>query len=326
MRNDLRDIYFYDLNVRSSSQYARPCPLEEAVTALEAISRTEKRIHPIAKGAEFLELREVSVDQTNRIATLLVARTDPSSPNAVYSNPAAGTTRIIEKANGESGEYGAHVLLSLDPLPSKPDQYLAVIERVTGVGRVYIQRLLNALIQGQYKADPSTFQCEDLAGRKTRNGAPKMIAFRPLFELVGHPSDEFINDIDAGRFTGMTLVQSSTATQIGGRSYLKPDEKTLRVKVSNHSTVQNLYDDLKAALAAESSNWSQARIKFKSSDGRASTVTLDVATGNVLDENFVKKTRLSGITPFLDFSAQGIVPHFEERMKTEFLAYRASMP
>lgn len=325
MRNDLRDIYFYDLNVRSSTKYAHPCPLEDAITTLEAISKTDSRIYPIANGTESLELREVSIDTTNNIATLLIARTDPSSPNAVYSNPAGGSTRIIEKAEGEAGEYGAHVLLSLDPLPNKPNQYLAVIERVTGVGRVYIQRLLNALLQGQYKTDPTTFQSEDLAGRKVRSGAPKMVSFRPLFELVGHPSDEFINDIDAGRFTGMTLVQSSTETQVGGRSYLKPEEKTLRVKVSNNSTVQNLWDDLKSALASESSNWSKAGIKFKSSDGRASTVTLDLATGNVLDENFVKKTRLSGITPFLDFSAQSIVAHFETKMKEEFIAYRGEM-
>ncbi len=57
MRNDLRDIYFYDLTVRSSSQYARPCPLEDAITVLERISKTASRIHPIAKGTEFLELR-----------------------------------------------------------------------------------------------------------------------------------------------------------------------------------------------------------------------------------------------------------------------------
>lgn len=326
MKNNQRHVHFYDLKIRTSKVAATPPAFSDVLAVLKARMIAGNASHKIANDTETLTIKDIYVDAPNKAAVLLVTHTDPSSPNAVYSDPAAKKSRVAEKQPGEVGEFGAHVVVSLAEEKDRPATYLTLIERVTKVGRTSVERVVTAIVRDQCKVDLNTFVCEDRTGKRTRAGTPKMVDFRPLFELSGHPSDSFIDDLDSGGLTGMTLVQDRSHQQIGGRTYLKPEEASLRVSVDEKHLVQNLWADLKAALFQESKDWTRARISFKGADGRPGTAEVNTETGNVIDEVYVRSVSLTDPNWLLHDSADKVVPAFATRMIAELVAARKITP
>lgn len=327
MKNNLRDVHFYDLRIRASKVAAVPPTMSKVIEVMQELVANGEASHLVQHETETLIVKDIYVDPENEAAVLLVARTDPSSPNAVYANPTENTSRVVEKMSGEVGEFGAHVAISLRSESNNEDAYLTLIERVTRVGRQSVESVLNAIVRARCKRDPTTFVCEDRFGKKTREGAPKLIDFRPLFELQGHPSKSFINDLENGTFSSMTLRQDRSDQQIGGRSYLKPKTATLTVSVAKDKIVDRLWDDLKAAIKSESESWDRARIEFTSPQGRPGSAEVDTATGNIIDnEALIHSVRLMDNTWELHNSAETVVRAFADRMINELVALRGPTP
>lgn len=322
MRNDRRDIYFYDLEIRASKEAASPPNIKDIVDLLTQRATNGEATYRFNFGRETLSIRQIEIDDKNNAAILLIIHTDPNVPNAVYSNPEEGTSRIIEKEPGESGEYGTHAIISLDHVEGRPDSYLTVIEKVPALGRTNIERLLNAILNDQYKTNEMTFTCDDRTGKQNRDGTPKRVAFRPLLRFAGHPSESFINDLEQGVLNGLTLVHAVQETPLGSRPYLIRDNMRLKVRVKKDSVVENLWEDLKQALGLEAKEWEEARIDFTTPEGLSAKITVDTNTGNVLDEAYVKTVRLKEITPLLDHSSKEIVSHLVALMMEQFLAKR----
>ena len=323
MKNSQRDIYFYDLHIHPSKTAAVSPSLKSVVEVLKSCVDGGHASIGILKNTETLTIRDVQINTKHNVAVLFIAHADPSAPNAVYSNPDDGTSRVVPKRRGEAGDFGAHVLLSLSPEPTRPDTYLAIVERVAGVGRTYVERVMNSVIRVQCKKNNSTFECADRTGKRNRAGSPLMVGFRPILRFFGHPSDSFAQDLEAGKFSGLTLVQTNLHTPVGGRAYLTSEESRLKVKVNRKKLVPKLWQDLRAALFATSRDWNEARIRFTGPDGRPREVSIDTKTGNVMDDMYVKTQRISGIYPLLDASSDEIVTHFADLMIQELIAYRS---
>lgn len=324
MRNDLRDVYFYDLELKPSKEGAVAPPMSEVVNVLLRKFDAKEATYQINHDTESLTIRDIQIDEQNCVAVLLITHADPSAPNAVYAKPDDGTSRVIRKEPGEAGEFGAHVVVSLQEEAQRPNSYLALVERVQSVGRAHVERLLNGLINAQYKANENTFVCEDQSGKRTRTGEAKMIGFRPIVHFSGHPSENFVRDLEAGVLSGLTMVKATEQAPFGRRRYLTKKEMSLKVNVNKDNIVANLWDDLKDALSIESDAWSEARISFSKDDGRSVQVCVDTATGNIRDDTYVKTVRFCNIDPFLDNSSNIIVKHFSERMVAELLDQRAN--
>jgi hypothetical protein len=325
MRNDRRDIYFYDLEIRpSKKEKAVAPPLQAIVGVLQQRLAAGEAIYKFNFERDTLSIRQIEIDEDRRAAILLLAHTDPAAPNAVYSNPDEGTSRIIEKEPGEAGEYGAHVILSLDEVRGRPGSYLAVIEKVPTLGRTNVERLLNGILNDQYKSNDMTFSCEDRTGKTNRDGSPKLIGFRPLIRFAGHPSDALIRDLEQGVLSGITLVHAEEQTPLGSRAYLVRDKTRLKIRAIKDNLVENLWEDLKQVFALESKYWEEARIEFKTPNGVAANITVDTNTGNVLDDAYVRTARITGINPLLDHSSNAIVRHLIALMMEHFLAERAA--
>lgn len=322
MRSNIRDIHFYDLEIRPSKEAAVSPPLADVIAHLCELVRNDQSSHKVSYGTEVLTLREVAVDEDNETATLLIVHTDPSAPNAVYSNPETGAHRVLRKRQGEAGEYGAHVVISTRDNPARPNSFLTAVEKVTTLGRALIVRMLNGIINESYRNAPDTFQCEDQTGKRTKDGNPAMVKFRPIIDLTGHPSESFARDLNNGTLTGLELQQPLEQTPIGRRNYLVAKEQQLKVKIVRDNIVANLWNDLKRALEIESNEWSKARIRFTAPDGRPTNVVVDTETGHLLDLRYVKSARIMEIDPPLDNSSAEIVAHLEARMIEALVAER----
>lgn len=320
MRNDERKIYFYDIEVGTNKKAASPPPLITEIAEVlvkrceESIeSQTPKALHSINNDTAFLEIRDARVDYEKGFATLLLRNSDQTAPDAFFSNPLKGTSRPARKRKGEGRDYAAHLLIRLEP--SSPNNYLALLERNTGLHASHVKRLLQAVLKQQYQEDPATFQCHDDSGAKDKHGNPKIVSFRPMLELRGHPSDSFISDLENGTLQEILLVHDEQNVQLGGQNWLRKSEQVVRVKPKSVPST-GLWPKLKSALKGQSSKgFEKARIQFKRSDGEVKSVELATSTGAALDDYYIKSVKITDIWPVLDDSSDAIVDHLANRME-----------
>jgi hypothetical protein len=321
MKNDQRDVCFYDLEIYPSSGHALAPPISDVLAVLQGKVRAWDAYHWINSRKEVLTLRDIIIDSAAGVAIFLVTHADPAAPNAVYADMMKGTSAVIKKGPNEANEYGAHIVVSLIEEHHRPNTYLALIEKVPTLGRANIHRLLNAIINQVYKAKKDTFRCEDQTGQRLR-GAPKMVSYRPLLKFSGHPSDDFIRDLEEGTLRGLTLYHAEEQVQLGRSPYLTKSEMSLSVNVNRKRFTDNLWYNLKETLLNESPHWERARIKFADRNGKTASVCVDSVNGNLLDDSYVKTITIGDLDPPIDNSSTRIVRHLVEKMLGELLARR----
>ena len=262
MKSDQRDVCLYDLEIYPSKAHAVAAPMSDVLAVLQTKVRECDAVHTINFRKEVLTLRDIIIDDTNSAAILLVTHADPAAPNAVYADMRKGTSEVIKKGPNEANEYGAHVVLSLIEEPHRPNTYLALVEKVPTVGRANIDRLLNAVIRNQYKSDENTFTCEDQTGLRLRDGTPKVISYRPILKFYGHPSEDFIRDLEEGTLKNVTLYHAEEQVQFGRSPYLIKNERTLRLHVDRKKFVSDLWQNLRETLLGESSPMGEGENKI----------------------------------------------------------------
>jgi hypothetical protein len=302
--------------------HAAAPPISEVIGALQRKVAEGEAYHRINYRSEALTLRDIVIDDTNKLAILLITHADPSAPNAVYADIHRKTAEVIRKKPNEANEYGAHVIVSLAEEPHRPHTYLALIERVPTVGRALINRLLNAVINKICTQDESTFQCADQAGQRLPNGATKTVSYRPILSFSGHPSDDFIRDLEEGTLNGLMLYHAEEQVQLGRSPYLTKSETSLKVSVDRRRLTSNLWANLKETLFGESEKWEKARIRFTNNKGRPASVSIASVSGNILDDSYVRTVNIRDINPHLDNSSTHIVQHLADKMIEELFVYR----
>lgn len=324
MKNNERRIYYYDASVKSSSKYANPPNMDEVIAAIKVQFDKGRAKHSILKGSATLEIGDISIDNERCFAILLVRISDTAAPDAFFSDPIKGTSRVERKQAGEGRGYAAHVLISTVETSGAPNNYLMVLEKNTGLHRHHIVRLIQAVLKDLYKREPDRFACDHIGGQRYK-GAPKRVNFRPMLELLGHPSKSLVQELEKGTLKEVSLIHSEEGSQLGGKPWLKTQEKVLKVKASISNPIHNMWNQLVEVLKQQSENgYERARIKFKKDDNEHISLDIDTATGNSLDDRFVRTSRISDVKPLLDESSDLIVKHFADRMISLFLEARGN--
>jgi hypothetical protein len=231
----------------------------------------------------------------------------------------------VRKREGEGRGFGAHLLISLKEEPGRPHSYLALLEKNQGLHRSHVLRLLQAVLRGQYKDGEEPFSCPDVSGARDREGRPKTITFRPMLEFTGHPSETLLAELEAGILKGISIVHSHEKQTLSGRPWLEPSEDILRFKATSTKPIKNLWKELKSFFSDNAdSGYERARVKFQKADKTSENVEFDTATGNIIDDRYVKTRLITDINPLMDDCTDVIVEHFAARMEAELLEHRRS--
>jgi hypothetical protein len=145
-----------------------------------------------------------------------------------------------------------------------------------------------------------------------------------MLEMTGHPSENFVSELEAGTLKDIVLVHNEQEGQLGSRSWLRKQERTLKVKPQSTENVPSkVWQYLKGTLSGEAEHFEKARIKFKTADGAIVTVEVDTGSGNVVhDDRYVKSRRITEIDPPLEESSETLVSHFVEQMEQHLDAHR----
>jgi hypothetical protein len=318
-KNDERHIYHYEMTFWSSSDRARyDITLEDVVRVLQRAVDEGANTKPINRDEQILVLREVSPSACGRYFALFIAMLDTKSQGKVFAQRKTLKQRTVNKTATEDGEFGCHLVLDRDALDATNCRYYALLESVNGLNRSHISTLLNAVIRQYHNGvDDGLFQGEDLSGARDRTGHPKTIGYRPLVHLEPLPSTDFISALNAGGLKGVTLRKKQVVTKLGQRSYLAPKSHEIELKVDSKKLRKfsgNIWDDLSIAINAEAQDWDEAEVIFDDGEGRRGRTKVNTKTLDILDETYVKRSFITGITPPLNDSSPGVLPHMVAAM------------
>lgn len=318
-----RTIFCYDLIVSARAQHATAPSMDSIVSALSHAFSSGTFSHPRERGSVIFRIGDIRIDQGNSLCSMLLRRCDTNSANAVYSNRNTGTTRILRQMPDEGGDKAAHIVISTQADSSRPDCYLCHLEGVPGLSHRLVQSTLNAAIKAAIAGDANLFVYPDPAGARRRDGSPKVTPFIPTLELVGHPADHLLQDIENGHIHDITLVDQRVRGNLGGNRYLSEIEGRVRVKVDRNMPGAGRLSRIVAAAQSRVSDFQIARIRFRSPSGIDRTVECEISTGAIEQQSYIQSYRVSGISPPMDESSERLTLFLTEEMQSRVLSERS---
>lgn len=260
-------------------------------------------------------IRDLALDTDNSILWLLLYTTDAEASDASFAHMETDVQRDEAKAEGEGRPQSAHVAISLAELPSHINRHLVLLEESSVLPRARVERYLNSLIRFVRKKNANLFKTQDKSGAQDGKGNPILVSYYNKVELLGHLSEDFQDDLNAGGLIGIAL-------ETGAKEHIGFGEGKRLVPIKKQITLSprgSWKDDpsgtLKEALRLGRKNdLESARITFRSSDKMSHTAVLDTETGNVLNDGFIKKVRLNAKETFLPEASTAFHETLQGRM------------
>jgi len=294
-----RDLMYYDLVVTRRARLAPYPDLSELTTLWKkAYSDPNFPVRTFQDGSITALIKDIYEDPQKEIITLLIEFSDREAPDAAYANHRSRTTRTHIKGTDEGSGHAAHIFVSTKPQRGIPQTYMALIEAIPSVPTQRIQALLNSIIKHYCQLDKTLFTYTKPTGTK------KPIDYLPHIALGGHPSTQFINDIEQGRINSMTLVSPKVKEPLGKSPYLKLEQLTMKVKVVKTIPPGHRWKTLWQEANLNKGEFPQARISVQpEKDGKSFSVDIDATTGNLIGDAYVKVKRIDNITPPMSTSS-----------------------
>ena len=318
-----RLVYFFEVQVKTNKEKASPPPLSEVIEKLIEAHDAGNATLLINKKTATVEIVEIRLDAARKLATFFLRCSDMNGADVYFANPDLKQSRVERKREGEGRAFGAHFSVSTAPREIGGSIYGAVLEKANNLSSTIVTRLFQSILRIQYQANPNLFTCDDISGARTRDGKPKQVGFRPMLELSGLPSEQFIADLEEGTLKEIQLIEQQEERQVGARPWLVENQKVIKLAAKNAGAIAGLWGDLTGLFAEKAQDGiNRARIKFVRADGQTDTVDIDPETGGLLDQRYVKAKTISAIDPPMDECAEGIVQHFAEIIEAELVENR----
>ncbi len=322
MRNNQRQFYIFDLEIAARKAGATVPAMIDVLPIFQRM-HAASRTYQIKGDTGTMLIGDISVDAGQRLFTLLIRLSDRAAPNSVYSDPLTGQFDEHLKVGNVGSDFGCHVLVSTAPELALPNIYTCAIERVPNLASQLVQRLLSKLLSFEYHEDLASFQYLDPAGGRHRQGNARMARCMPHIELRARPSDDFVNDINNSRLSGITLIRSEKVTPIAGAAFLYKEKSELKLGIDHKNLPAQIWSTLTGVLKAHAQIYQHAKIAYKMPNSdRVVTVEIDADTGSPLNDLYVLSVELTNIFPFLAQSAQNIVPHLRDLASPVLIQHR----
>ncbi len=294
-----RDLMYYDLVVTRRAKLAPYPDLSQLISLWkQAFADPNFPAKTFEDGSVTALIKDIHEDPQNEIITLLIEISDREAPDAAYANHRSRTTTHHIKGTDEGSGHAAHVFISTKPQRGIPQTHMALIEAIPSVPTQRIQVVLNSIIKHYCELDKTLFTYTKPTGTK------KPIEYIPHIALGGHPSKQFIRDIEEGKINGMTLVSPKVKEPLGKSPYLKLEQLTMKVKVSKTIPPGHRWRTLWGEANLNKDDFPQARISVQpEKDGKSFSVDIDARTGNLIGDAYVKVRRVDNITPPMSTSS-----------------------
>ena len=316
MKNNERDIAFYEMVFRPSAPTATPNhDTNDLFTVIsDAVNSEFGRKKIKLSGVEHtIELLEFNPTYSGNFAVGYIGISDSTVPVPARRHRNTKAIKFAPKGSDEDDEFGCHFFISRTPHPN--GKYTFYLERMTKLGASNVQALFRHIFSSQHESVKEKGGIGLFAGPH-KKGKNKDVGYGIIVDLVGIPSDKAATIVNQRLITGITLVSEDTKAPFGGKKYLRARKQDLRVQLDLQaaSNVVDLFDDLKGAFKSEASKWKTARLQFDSPTEGKGSISLDTATGSILEDRFIKKVTITAISPQLPTSSGQIAAHFASKV------------
>lgn len=318
-----RLVYSFEVQVKTNKEKASPPPIAEVIEKLREAYEAGEAVLLINKKTATVEIVQMRLNEDRQLVTFFLRCSDKNGADVYFANPDLKQSRVERKREGEGRAFGAHFSVSLTPREVGGTVYGAVLEKANNLSSTIVARLFQSILRQQYQANPNLFTCDDISGARTRDGKAKQVGFRPMLELSGLPSEQFIADLEEGTLKEVLLIEQKEERQVGARPWLVENQKVTKLAAKNAGMIAGLWGDLTGLFAERAKEGiSCARVKFQRADGQIDTVDIDPETGGLLDQRYVKAKTISDIDPPMDECADAIVDHFAEIIEADLVENR----
>lgn len=302
-----RTVYFYDIILRAKGKSRADGNVAEFDTQPKSMKEIIGYVQELfSSGDNFLQkgyienaasiyIEDFSIEEGKAI--FLINRCDPSAPDAVSANPVVKSRVVHKKPENHGGEYSAHVIIYLDPARGE-DHYLCIFESAHGSGlsSTSIRSYLGHVIRHCKKQKPKSFQIPNINGATTKRGERLLVHHIHDVSFRGHPSDQFLSDLQTGTLSTIELVSYS---QVGAtwddKGFVKEKKRTVELEPNQDligdslQAVRNVRD----FVLGREKQYGTIRLKFKTESGDSKDVNMSTDSGELdTPEAYVKKHAL----------------------------------
>lgn len=217
---------------------------------------------------------------------LLLQYADRDATDPAFADLETGGLRYEPKLDGEGVAVSAHAVIGLEPAENKPSTYPFLLEIVPGLGRSNVGPFLRRMIKD---ACQDVFQFES-----QESGA--MINAAPASDLLGVPSQPFVDELEEGQLAGVELIQTrEDKKQIDEEGCFYEDSYVLKIKVAHGAKRKMLGAEQLEMLRqhGKKEGFENMRVRYKKKEGRQKQVILGTSNQDLADALVVKDELIS---------------------------------
>jgi hypothetical protein len=214
----------------------------------------------------------------------------------------------------KASRFSAHMLISLEPHPNSAT-YLVALEDVPGVGRSKLAPFLTS----EFKA-VADVPFRDVDDRVKRS--------RPRAEILGHPSQQLRDDLNAGTLSEIELVRVNLEHgDFDEEGYLQEESRTVRLRArARLRGVDALRVINRVRGRAHAEGYSSLRVRFKRDVGNTRTVDVPTIREDAGDVRYVRYERVADFERPMEQSVSDFRDDMIEKMLTLLRPIRAEGP
>lgn len=300
MKNNERLIQYLDLGIYGSTRakgitykLASPRTLDELMKEYEALRELGKASKEFGAKSK-LEFRLEDMEEKNDCWVLMINIVDTEAAHPVTQVVGGGVDdREVIKLDGNKGlESSAHVIVFKAPNAAK--KHLVLVEKAQSLPPSKITGFLNHLNRESAKINRDVYQLPHPSGEQG-----KTINTYCMIELFAHPSEEFRQELENGKITGITLTSDMDKVKgydaqaypdlVGNDIKMNVSQMAVRFSGGNWKHLQ------KGLKYADGLDAAFVKVAFEDETGTGHTATLSTDTGQLWNaDKYVKKRKISG--------------------------------
>lgn len=295
MYKDERDIFYYDAVPHVwHKKYKGLTPFShyELARALQHLFLNEQA--DVTKQGTRQATYITEIDLYSDRCEMLIGFADPNAADPTFNDRQAKKRRVVPKVGDEGLEHSAHIVWHYQHQANNK-ACAFFLEGATGLSSTAIVRFVNKLIREFCKLYPNHFTTLDPTGAQVQ-GIPKRIALRPRLELRGHPSAEFIRDLQNGEISELELItESKFAEAWDANGYAVEDHRGVVIKPTTLKHVPPAKKFIDGVLsAAVKKDYEKSRVVFKTEGNIRKNITFYSQNYQLVNDlKYVKKSRIN---------------------------------
>lgn len=316
MKHNRRTVKYFDCiitattRVGKSSVGVKPPGLRAILDEIKSIIDAGTSISFTGIGeTQTWSLDAIDIQSDGLKAVLLINRSDRLAADQAITDPKAGHFAVATKSGDQGNAYSAHVAFKLKTLPGHAN-YLMLFEESVGIGSAHVARLLRraAAAAAAQATSRLRYPHPDSSG-KTLKGQFK-------FEMLGHPSVSFVDEINGGSLNNIELVtHAKTGTSYDDYNATEYLSNSIALKPKKDFTAKP-YAVLQSVCGkAKTMKMEEVRVRFTDANKFQRNVRLDAGSGQLINEDrYVKKMLIEGFSGRLDTACQTVHTEIRDKM------------